>query len=141
VSGRSPPAAGIVATLATFVTDRPDVGFAAACTLSAEARRLVALSAGDPNSTAVLWNLIGLVVRFAGTDTTIDTVADELPAANVPSGQLTVADSEHQTPCDHAPATNVSPARNVSVTTTPVAWVFPVCDAVIVYVMFPPAAG
>src|SRR5262249_58503779 len=136
-----PPAAGNVATLATFVIDRSDVAFAAACTVSADALSLLALSSGVPETTAVLWNVIGLVVRFAGTDTTIDTVADELPAANVPNGHVTVADPEHGPPCDRVADTNTTPAGNVSVTTTPVACVFPVCDAVIVYVMFPPAAG
>src|SRR5215510_6249563 len=120
-----PPAAGNVATLATFVIDRSDVAFPAACTVSADALSLLPLSSGVPETTAVLWNVIELVVWFAGTDTTIDTVADVFPAANV-------AVPAHGPPCDGVADTNATPAGNVSVTTTPVACVFPVCDAVIV---------
>ena len=125
-----PPAAGSVATLATFVIDRSDVAFPAACTVSADALSFVVLSSGVPETTAVLWNVIELVVWFAGTETTIVTVAEVDPAPNVPRLQVTVAVPAHD-PCDAVEDTNVVPAGSVSLTVTFVEAVFPVCEAVI----------
>ena len=79
---------------------------------------------------AVFVNVIVLVVVLAGTETTIETVAELFPAASVPRLQLTVV-VPVQVPCDAVADTNVTPAGSVSVTVTFVAAVFPVCDAVI----------
>ena len=125
----SPPVCGTDAG-ADFVIDKSELAATPACVVCAEALSLPALSSGVPDTDAVFVNVTDPVVAFAGTDTTIETVADEAPAANEPRLQVTVAVPEH-VPADGADDTNDTPAGNVSVTITPVAAVFPVCDTVI----------
>ena len=124
-----PPEAGSVG-VAVFVIDRSEVAAAAACVVDAVAESLVVLSFGVPDSVAVFVNVFGLVVVFAGTEATIVTVAELLPAASVPRLQVTVVVPE-QLPCDEVADTNVVPLGSVSVTVTPVAAVLPVCETVI----------
>jgi hypothetical protein len=112
-----------------FVIDRSEVTIPA-CVVDAVAESLPALSSGVPDTVAVFVNVIVLGLVFAGTETTIETVAELAPAANVPRLQTTVAVPVH-VPVDGVADTNVVPAGSVSVTATPVAAVFPVCDAVI----------
>ena len=123
-----PPACGTVA-VAVFVIDTSEVT-CPACVVDAVELSLPALSSGVPVIEAVFVNVIVLGLVFAGTETTIVTVAELAPAANVPRLQVTVAVPEH-VPCDADDETNVVPVGSVSVTVTPVAAVFPVCDAVI----------
>ena len=124
-----PPAAGNVG-VAVFVIDKSDVAAAADCVVDAVALSLVVLSSGVPDTVAVFVNVIGLVVVFAGTETTIVTVAEVAPAASVPRLQVTVV-VPAQVPCEGVADTNVVPVGSVSVTVTPVAAVLPVCEAVI----------
>src|SRR5262249_58917394 len=115
---------------AVFAIDRSDVAATPACVVDAVALSLPVLSFGVPVIEAVFVNVNVPVVVFAGTETTIDTVADVFPAASVPRLQLTVAVPVH-VPCEAVEDTNVVPAGNVSLTVTPVAAGLPVCEAVI----------
>ena len=124
-----PPACGTVAG-AVFVIDTSEVAATPACVVDAEALSLPVLSFGVPVIEAVFVNVNVPVVVFAGTETTIETVAELVPAASVPRLQVTVAVPAH-VPCDGVEDTNVTPAGSVSVTVTPVACVLPVCEAVI----------
>ena len=124
-----PPACGTDEG-AVFVTDTSDVAATPACVVLAVELSLPVLSFGVPVIDAVFVNVNVDVVLFAGTETTIETVAELLPAASVPRLQVTVAVPVH-VPCDALEDTNVVPAGIGSVTVTPVAAVFPVCEAVI----------
>src|SRR5262245_41878850 len=124
-----PPACGTDAG-AVFAIDTSEVAATPACVVEAVALLFPALSSGVPVIDAVLVNVNVPVVVFAGTETTMDTVAEEAPAASVPRLQVTVPDACVQVPCDGVADTNVTPAGSVSVTVTPVAAVLPVCDAV-----------
>ena len=124
-----PPACGTDEG-AVFVTDTSEVAATPACVVDADALSFPVLSFGVPVIEAVFVNVNVPVVVFAGTETTIETVADVFPAANVPRLQVTVAVPVH-VPCDGVADTNVTPAGNVSDTVTFDAAVLPVCDAVI----------
>src|SRR5215813_4484896 len=69
-------------------------------------------SFGVPVTEAVLLNVLGLVPVLAGTETTIETVAELFPAARVPRLHVTVAVPVH-VPCEAVVDTNVTPAGNV----------------------------
>ena len=124
-----PPACG-TDDGADLLTDTSEVAAAPGWVVIAVELSLPLSSFGVPVTEAVLLNVLGLVEVFAGTATTIDTVAELLPAAKLPRLQVTVAVPVH-VPCDAVADTNVTPAGNVSDTDTPVAAVFPVCDTVI----------
>ena len=124
-----PPVCGTVAG-AVFVTVTSEVAATPACVVDAVELSFPVLSFGVPVMFAVFVNVNVPVVVFAGTETTIVTVAELAPAASVPRLQVTVA-VPVQLPCDAEEDTNVVPAGSVSDTVTPVACVFPVCDAVI----------
>ena len=113
------------------MTETSEVAATPACVVEAEALSFPVLSLGVPVIEAVFVNVSVLVLVFAGTETTIETVAELAPAANVPNEQVTVAVPVH-VPCDAVADTNVTPAGSVSETVTPVAAVFPVWEAVIV---------
>ena len=123
-----PPVCGTVAG-AVFVTVTSEVAATPACVVDAVELSFPVLSFGVPVMFAVFVNVNVPVVVFAGTETTIVTVAEPVPL-NVPSAQTTVAVPE-QLPCDADDDTKLVPAGSVSETVTPVASVFPVCDAVI----------
>src|SRR5215831_18121025 len=120
-----PPACGTVAG-AVFVIDTSEVAATPACVVVAVALSLPVLSFGVPVIEAVFVNVSVAVVVFAGTETTIETVAELVPAARVPRLQVTVA-VPVQVPCEAVEETNVVPAGIGSVTVTPVAAVLPVC--------------
>src|SRR5215470_13069436 len=123
-----PPACGTVG-VAVFAIDTSEVAATPACVVEAVAVSLPVLSSGVPVIDAVLVNVSVAVVLLAGTETVIVIVAELLPAASVPTLQVTVPELLVQ------PAladTNVTPAGSVSETVTPVAAVFPVWEAVIV---------
>src|SRR5262245_15635265 len=124
-----PPACGTVAG-AVLVMVTSEVAATPACVVVAVELLLPALSSGVPVIDAVFETVLVLVVVLAGTETTIDTVAEVFPAARVPRLQVTVAVPVH-VPCDAVDETKVTPAGSVSVTVTLVAAVLPVCDAVI----------
>ena len=124
-----PPVCGTVAG-ADFRIDTSEVAATPACVVDAVELSFPALSSGEPVIVAVFVKVSVPVVVFAGTETTIVTVAELAPAASVPRLQVTVA-VPVQLPCDAEEDTNVVPAGSVSDTVTPVACVFPVCDAVI----------
>src|SRR5215470_14144827 len=124
-----PPVCGTAAG-AVLDTDTSEVAATPACVVVAVELSLPVLSFGVPVIEAVLLNVNVPVVVLAGTDTTIVTVAELLPAARVPRLQVTVAVPEH-VPCDAVEETNVVRAGSVSLTVTPVAAVLPVCEAVI----------
>src|SRR5215831_18078021 len=124
-----PPACATVpgadfAIVTSWVTATP------ACVVVAVALSLPVLSFGVPVIEAVFVNVSVAVVVFAGTETTIETVAELVPAARVPRLQVTVA-VPVQVPCEAVEETNVVPAGSVSLTATFVEPVLPVCDAVI----------
>src|SRR5262245_58051842 len=123
-----PPACGTVAG-AVLVIETSDVAATPACVVDAVELSLPVLSLGVPVIDAVFVNVNVPVVVLAGTETTIETVADVLPAASVPRLHVTVA-VPVQVPCDAVEDTNVTPAGSVSVTVSPVGAVFPVCEAV-----------
>src|SRR5215467_4736337 len=124
-----PPVCGTVAG-AVFDTVTSEVAATPAWVVVAVELSLPVLSFGVPVIEAVLLNVLVLVVVLAGTETTIVTVAELLPAARVPRLQVTVA-VPVQVPCEAVEDTNVTPAGSVSVTVTPVAAVLPVWEAVI----------
>jgi len=124
-----PPACGTVAG-AVFAIDTSDVAATPACVVDADALSFPVLSFGVPVIEAVFVNVNVPVVVFAGTETTIETVAELVPAASVPRLQVTVA-VPAQVPCEAVADTNVVPAGSVSDTITPVAAALPVCEAVI----------
>src|SRR5215470_15907399 len=124
-----PPVCGTVAG-AVFDTVTSDVAATPACVMVAVELSLPVLSFGVPVIEAVFVNVLVLVVVLAGTETTIVTVADDVPAARVPRLQVTVA-VPVQVPWEAVEDTNVVPAGSVSDTVTPVAAVLPVCEAVI----------
>src|SRR5262245_20607141 len=104
-----PPPAGTVAGAAgaaAFVTVRSFVTATPAWVVAAVELSLPASSSGVPVTDAVFENVLVLVVVFAGTETTIVTVAEVAPAASVPRLQVTVAVPEH-VPCDGVAETNV----------------------------------
>src|SRR5215470_17728037 len=104
-----------------FATDTSELAATPACVVVTICDWLLAvLSSGDPLTEAWFWNVSVLVVLLAGTETTIVTVAELLPAANVPRLQPTVLVPVQAAPCDGVADTNVVPAGNVSLTTTPV---------------------
>src|SRR5262245_64092593 len=100
-------------TVSTGGTVSPDVE--PACVVVAVELSLPVLSFGVPVIDAVLVNVSVPVVVLAGTDTTMVTVAELLPAASVPRLQLTVL-VPVQVPCDAEEDTNVTPAGSVSLT-------------------------
>src|SRR5215470_1726412 len=122
-----PPVCGTVAG-AVLVTVTSEVAATPACVVVAVELSLPVLSFGVPVIVAVLVKVSVPVVVFAGTETTIDTVADVFPAPSVPRLQVTVAVPVH-VPCDGVADTKVTPAGNVSDTVTFDAAVLPVCDA------------
>ena len=124
-----PPVCATVAG-AVFATVTSEVAATPACVVDAVELSLPVLSSGVPVIVAVFVNVSVPVVVFAGTETTIDTVAELAPAARVPRLQLTVVVPVHD-PCEAVEETNVVPAGSVSLTVTPVAAVFPVWEAVI----------
>src|SRR5262245_54254050 len=124
-----PPACGTVAG-ADLAIETSEVAATPACVVVAVALLFPALSSGVPATVAVLVNVRLLVVLLAGTETTIETVAELLPAASVPRLQVTVVVPE-QVPCDGVADTSVTPAGSGSLTVTLVAAVLPVCEAVI----------
>src|SRR5215470_19033249 len=113
-----PPVCGTVAG-AVFDTVTSEVGATPACVVVAVELSLPVLSFGDPVIEAVLLNVNVPVVVLAGTETTIVTVAEDVPAASVPRLQVTVA-VPLQVPCEAVADTNVVPAGSVSDTITPV---------------------
>src|SRR5262245_21861615 len=125
-----PPACGTVAG-AVLVTDTSEVAATPAWVVEAVALSFPVSSFGVPVIDAVFVNVNVPVVVFAGTETTIVTVAEVLPAASVPRLHVTVA-VPVQVPCVAVEDTNVAPPGSGSVTVTPVAAVFPVWEAVIV---------
>src|SRR5262245_10577079 len=124
-----PPACGTVAG-ASSVDGRAEDDATPACVVDAEALSLPVLSFGVPVIEAVFVNVNVRGVMSAGTETTIETVAELVPAASVPRLQVTVAVPVH-VPGDGVADTIVRPAGSVSVTVTPAAAVLPVCEAVI----------
>ena len=124
-----PPVCGTDAG-ADFVTVTSEVAATPACDVDAVELSFPVLLSGVPVIVAVFVHVTVLVVLFAGTETTIVTVAELAPAPSVPKLQVTVAEPV-QLPCDEVEDTNVVPAGIGSVTVTPLAAVFPVCDAVI----------
>src|SRR5215467_10789925 len=125
-----PPPAGTVAGAAgdaAFVTVRSFVTAAASWVTVVwfDVLLVVGLSAGVLATDAVFWNVMVLVVVFAGTVATIVTVAEVAPAARVPTLQVTVCAAAEQL-ADEPVAVNVCPAASTSVTTTAFAAVFPV---------------
>src|SRR5215831_1447780 len=115
---------------AAFATVRSEVAATPACVVDAVAESFAALSSPVAVIEAVFVNVSVAVVVFAGTETTIETVAELVPAARVPRLQVTVAVPVHD-PCEAVEDTNVVPAGSVSLTATFVEPVLPVCDAVI----------
>src|SRR5262245_26748791 len=114
---------------ADFATVTSEAAATPAWVVEAEALSLPVLSFGVPVIEAVFVKVGVPVGVFAGTETTIETVAELFPAANVPRLQVTVAVS---VPARRSAdlETKLTPAGSVSVTVTPVAAVFPVCEAV-----------
>ena len=123
-----PPVCGTVAG-AVFVTVTSEVAATPACVVDAVELSFPVLSFGVPVMFAVFVNVNVPVVVFAGTETTIVTVAEVAPAARLPTLQLIVVVPAQED--DEEPGTNVVPAGSTSLTTTLLAPLFPVCDAVI----------
>src|SRR5262245_10276902 len=119
-----PPACG-TDDGAVFAIDTSEVAATPACVVVAVAESFPVLSLGVPVIDAVFVNVNVPVVLLAGTETTIETVAELFPAASVPRLHVTVPDACVHVPCDGVAETNVTPAGNVSVTVTPVAAVLP----------------
>src|SRR5262245_66534283 len=109
-----PPACGTVAG-AVLVIDTSVVAATPACVVVSVVLLLPALSSGVPVIDAVFENVLVLVVVLAGTETTIDTVADERSEERRVGKECSVAVAVH-VPCDAVEETNVTPAGRVSVT-------------------------
>src|SRR5215468_8328877 len=107
-----PPVCGTVAG-AVFDTVTSEAAATPACVVVAVELSLPVLSFGVPVIEAVFVNVNVPVVVFAGTETTIVTVADDAPAASVPRPQVTVAVPAH-VPCKAVEDTNVVPGGSVS---------------------------
>src|SRR5262249_47956246 len=124
-----PPVCGTVAG-AVFDTVTSEVAATPAWVVVAVELSLPVLSFGVPVTEAVLLNVNVPVVVLAGTETTMVTVADDVPAARVWWLQFAVAVAA-QVPCEAAEEPSVVPAASVSVPVTPAAALFPVCAPVL----------
>src|SRR5262245_55928205 len=134
-----PPPCGTIAG-ADFAIETSEVAATPACVVEAVELSLPVLSFGVRVIGAVFVNVLVLAVVFAGTVTTIVTVAELLPAASVPRLHVTFA-ARLPSACDAVEDTNVVPAGIGSLTVTFVAAVFPVCEAERKNVVFGPSVG